>query len=283
MLVSFCYNKIMEELEKNNILREGQRSRKKMIIAGVPIGILALIIVLIVIFNMPSASCLDGRQNGNETGVDCGGSCVACGIKYAKDLEMIGAISVLEVTDDTIETVAKVRNPNTEYGLKFDYQIKLSDSLGQVIKIVNGQSFIYPSSAKYLVIPKIEIKKSEAAKAEIVFDKSSFEWFASNKTPKDLFGVYDLQTQFLEDAKNPGYLKTTGKINNKMSYNFPSVDLTILVFSKTGELLYAAQTKLDGLKSNATQQFEYIWMTYFPNIQQTNLSRVEVYPDALME
>lgn len=273
----------MDNLEQNNILRESQRSRKKLIIIGVPIGFLALLIILIVIFNMPSANCFDDRQNGNETGVDCGGSCVACGVKYAKDLEIIGGVSILEVTSDIIETVAKVRNPNTEFGLKFDYQIKLSDSFGQVKKIINGQSFIYPSSAKYLVIPKIEIKKSEIAKAEIIFDKNSFDWFASNKTSKDLFNVYDLQTQFLDDAKNPGYLKTTGKINNKMSYNFSSIDLTILVFSKTSELLNAAETKLDGLTSNATKQFEYIWMTYFPNIQQTNLSRVEVYPDALME
>ena len=273
----------MDNLEQNNILREGQRSRKKMFIAAIPVGIIILIIILIVIFNMPSASCFDDRQNGNEIGIDCGGSCVACGIKYAKDLETIGEISVLEVTSDTIEIVVKVRNPNAEFGLKFDYEIKLSDSLGQTKKVVNSQSFIYPSSAKYLVIPKVEIKKSEIAKAEIIFDKNNFEWFASNKTPKDLFNIYDLQTKFLEDAKNPGYLKTTGKINNKMSYNFPSVDLTILVFSKTGELLNAAQTKLDGLVNNATQQFEYIWMTYFPNIQQTNLSRVEVYPDALME
>lgn len=98
-----------------------------------------------------------------------------------------------------------------------------------------------------------------------------------------MFGVYDVQTQFLEDAKNPGYLKVVGKINNKMSYNFSSVNMTILVYSKIGELLNAVETQLDGLNSNTTEQFEYTWMTHFPNLQQTNLNRIEIYPDALME
>jgi len=273
----------MEELEQNNILREGQRSRKKMIIAGIPIGIVVLIIALIVIFNLPNANCFDERQNGNETGVDCGGSCIPCGVKYAKDLEIIGTPTILEVTNDISEIVAKVRNPNSEYGVMFDYQIKLSDSFGQVKNTINAQSFIYPSNTKYLIIPKVLVKKSEIAKVELVFNQNSFQWFATNKTPKDLFSIYDVQTQFLEDAKNPGYLKTTGKINNKMSFDFSSVNLTILVYSKIGELLNAVETNLDSLSSNSTQQFEYIWMTYFPNLQQANLNRVEVYADALMK
>jgi len=273
----------MEELEQNNILRENQRNRKKMTIIAIPIGIIVLMIALVVIFNLPNASCFDERQNGNETGIDCGGSCVACGIKYARNLEIIGEVSILEVTSDAIETIVRVRNPNTEYGVKFDYQVKFLDSFGQIKDTVNAQSFIYPSSAKYLVIPKIEGKKSEIVKAEVIFNEESFQWFASNKTSKDLFGVYDVQTQFLEDAKNPGYLKVVGKINNKMSYNFSSVNMTILVYSKIGELLNAVETQLDGLNSNTTEQFEYTWMTHFPNLQQTNLNRVEIYPDALME
>lgn len=273
----------MEDLEQNNILRENQRNRKKMTIIGIPIGILLLIIILIAILNMPSADCFDNKQNGDETGIDCGGSCVACGVKYARDLEVIGEVSVLEVASDIIETVVRVRNPNTEYGVKFKYQINFLDSFGQIKNTVNNQSFIYPSSAKYLVIPKIEMKKSEIAKAEIVFNKESFEWFASNKTSKDLFSIYDVQTQFLQDAKNPGYLKVVGKINNKMSYNFQSVDLTILVYSKIGALLNAVETKLDNLSNNSTQLFEYVWMTHFPDLQQTNLNKIEIYPDALME
>lgn len=121
----------MEGLEQNNILRENQRNRKKMIIIAIPIGIIVLMIALVVVFNLPNASCFDERQNGNETGIDCGGSCVACGIKYARDLEIIGEVSILEVTSDAIETIVRVRNPNVEYGVKFDYQVKFLDFLAK--------------------------------------------------------------------------------------------------------------------------------------------------------
>lgn len=270
-------------LEQNDILREGQRSRKKMIIVSMPIGIIILIILIFVIINRPKATCADGKQNGNEIGVDCGGSCIVCAVKNAKNLEIITQPVALDMGSDFIAVAAKIRNSNTGYGVKFDYQINFLDSFGQVKNTVKNKSFIYPSSAKFLVIPKIEMKKADFARMELIFDQNSFEWFISNKTSKDLFGVYDVQAQFLEDAKNPGYMKVIGKINNKMSNSFSSVDLTIMVYSKTGELLNAVETELNNLLGNSTQQLEYTWMTYFPNLQQVNLNRIEIYPDALME
>jgi len=270
-------------LEQNNILREGQRGRKKIMIAGIPIGIIVLIILIFLVINRPKANCFDGKQNGDETGIDCGGSCVVCAVKNAKNLEIITQPIALDVGSDFIAISAKVRNSNTGYGVKFNYQINFLDSFGQIKNTVKDKSFIYPSSTKFLVIPKLEMKKTDFFRMELIFDENSFEWFASSKTSKDLFSVYDIQAQFLEDAKNPGYMKVTGKINNKMSNNFPSIDLTILVYSKTGELLNAAETELNNLLGNSTQQFEYTWMTSFPNIQQVNLNKIEIYPDVLIE
>ncbi|HNW96270.1 MAG TPA: hypothetical protein PLQ44_00805 [Candidatus Paceibacterota bacterium] len=270
-------------LEQNNILREGQRSRKKIIIATVPIFGLILIIALVFIINLPNATCFDGKQNGNETGVDCGGSCVTCAIKNAKSLEIVSQPVALDVGSDFIAISAKIRNSNVGYGVKFTYQINFLDSFGQIKNTISDNSYIYPSSAKFLVIPKVEMKKTDFSRMEIVFDQNSFEWFASEKTSKDLFSIYDVQAQFLEDAKNPGYLKVTGKINNKMTNSFPLVDVVILVYSKTGELLNAVKTGINNLSGNTTQQFEYTWMAYFPNLQQSNLNKIEVYPDSLMQ
>lgn len=39
-------------------------------------------IFLIMISCSKEPSCLDGKQNGDETGIDCGGSCPACPIEY---------------------------------------------------------------------------------------------------------------------------------------------------------------------------------------------------------
>ncbi len=270
-------------LEQNNILREGQRGRKKMIIAAIPIGIIILIILIFVVINRPKATCFDGKQNGNETGVDCGGSCVVCAVKNAKNLEVITQPLALDVGINFIAVAAKIRNSNAGYGVKFNYQINFLDSFGQIKNTVKDKSFIYPSSTKFLVIPKLEMKKTDFSRMELIFDKDSFEWFASDKTSKDLFGIYDVRAQFLEDAKNPGYMKVTGKINNKMSNSFSLVDLTIFVYSKTGELLNAVETELNNLLGNSTQQLEYTWMTSFPNIRQSNLNKIEIYPDALIE
>ncbi len=283
MLIIVWYNKLMDNnLEQNNILREGQRSRKKIVIALVPISVLIVIIALFFIINLPKADCFDGKQNGKETGIDCGGSCVVCAIKNAKNLEVVSQPVALSVGNDFIAISTKIRNSNVGYGVKFAYQINFLDSFGQIKNTITDKSYIYPASAKFLVVPKVEMKATDFSRIEVVFDQSSFEWFASDKTSKDLFGVYDVQAQFLEDAKSPGYLKVTGKINNKMTNSFPLVDMVILVYSKTGELLNVVKTEINNLSGSATQQFEYTWMAHFPNLQQSNLNKIEIYPDSLM-
>ncbi|MFD2099824.1 hypothetical protein [Flagellimonas iocasae] len=76
----------------------------------------------------PVATCSDGIQNGDETGVDCGGSCSAC---VEDPIELSG-----EVTSDTELDASK------EYSLTGSYVVKAGASLtipaGTVIKASGG-------------------------------------------------------------------------------------------------------------------------------------------------
>lgn len=74
-----------------------------------------------------AASCSDGVQNGNETGIDCGGSCTPC----AAGAELIG-----EITEDVS------LDATLEYNLSGAYIVKSGASLtipaGTVIKATGG-------------------------------------------------------------------------------------------------------------------------------------------------
>ncbi|WP_421810215.1 beta strand repeat-containing protein [Flagellimonas sp.] len=76
----------------------------------------------------PVATCSDGVQNGDETGVDCGGSCTAC---VEPPVELSG-----EVTEDTELDASK------EYTLTGSYIVKAGASLtipaGTTIKASGG-------------------------------------------------------------------------------------------------------------------------------------------------
>lgn len=84
------------------------------------------------------ATCSDGIQNGNETGVDCGGSCTPCNSGESSNLQ--GA----QTEDRTLDA-------NTEYILTGSYSIESGATLtipaGTTIKAQSG-------SDKYIVVRK---------------------------------------------------------------------------------------------------------------------------------
>lgn len=269
-------NDLLQQFEK----LEAQRKRKKVTIALVPIGILILIILILVIVNQPAPTCFDGRKNGNEEGIDCGGNCVACGIKYAVPLEALSS-DVLGVSQSASEVAVKIQNNNSGYGAKFGYIFNLFDQLGDRIDQVQGQSFILPNSVKYLIEPKVDVKSTDVIRVEVLFVDTT--WFASDKSAGDLFDIFDKHLQLMS-ATETGYLQASGKLINKTSHYFSKVGVTILIKSKTGRLLHAAKTEISDVNANeSAKSLLYSGFPYFPGFQEIDLNSFEVYADALIE
>jgi len=265
-----------DELMKQFKIREAWRKRKRIVIASVPAAFVILLIILIVILAQPAPTCFDNKKNGGEEGVDCGGPCVPCGIKYAAPLGIVSS-EVLGASPNINEMVVKIRNSNADYGAKFSYQINFISRLGEKLGQINGQSFILPHSDKYLIEPKISFAVSELSRLEVAITKT--DWYPITKSGTDLFDIYDKSSRLLP-ATESGYLEVAGKIINKTSHDFPSVELTFIVYSKTGRLLYAAQSEISNLKANEIRNFLYNGFPYFSGFQELDLNRIEFLAEA---
>jgi len=266
----------MANLKENYLLRERERKRKKIIIASVPAAFVILLIILIVILSQPAPTCFDSKKNGGEEGVDCGGPCASCGIKYAAPLDVVLS-EVLGASQNINEMVVKIRNSNADYGAKFSYQINFISRLGEKLGQISGQSFILPHSDKYLIEPKISFLASELSRLEVVITKT--DWYPVTKSGADLFDIYDKSSRLLP-AIESGYLEVAGKITNKTSHDFPLVELTFIAYSKTGRLLYAAQSEISNLKANEIRNFLYNGFPYFSGFQELDLNRIEFLAEA---
>jgi hypothetical protein len=271
----------ISELKKEYILRERKRKRKKTIILFIPISFLIILFLIKISFSLfPSATCFDGRMNGEEQGIDCGGSCISCDIKYAKEIEILSS-DILSGEKGFSQGVFKIRNSNQNLGGEFKYKILVKGELGEELEEIFGESYIYPAVIKYLVEPKIDIDISLIKNLEIeVFE---IEWFESEFSPRDFFNVFEYQVKTIEEADRPGYLEVLGRIANRTARDFNSVDLIILLYSKTGQLLNSAKTRIFDLKSGEINNFQYVWLNYFPEITQIDLNRLDVYADALVK
>lgn len=98
-------------------------------------------------------SCFDGRQNGDETGIDCGGTCMPCAQKYAQAIEVGNVLRF--ASDGKTVIVAEINNPNDDYGFKdVTYVMQALDESGQTIASATGNAFLYDRRTKggrYLV------------------------------------------------------------------------------------------------------------------------------------
>jgi hypothetical protein len=269
----------MADFSEQILRLEKIRKRKKIAILMIPFLIIVLLVLIKIFFIKPAPSCFDGIQNGMEQGIDCGGPCLPCGIKYAKPIEVISS-KVIPETNNTSAVLIQIKNSNLEYGVKFKYTVNLYSAFGEKLKTYTDKDFILPFSTKYLLIQKIDLTKDKINRVEVSFDYTINDWFYSNFKTPDLFDVVDKKLRQTEPGE-VGFLELTAQLKNKTNKNFSEVEVVILLYSKTGEIINAAKTEAFNVEAYGTKTITYIWQYAFPDLNILDFYRVEVLTDAL--
>ncbi len=122
-----------------------------------------------IIFMAPT--CTDGKKNGDETGIDCGGSCMDLCTADTKNPTVLWERS-FDVTEDVYNAIAYIENSNDAGISALPYEFRLYDTKGTYITRVDGTAVI-PPSGKYAIV-ETGIKTGNA-----IVGSTTFEW----KTP----------------------------------------------------------------------------------------------------
>lgn len=198
----------------------------------------------------PVSSCFDNRQNGNETGVDCGGDCVSCEIKNLQPLFLSPAI--LFSADRNFSAAAEIRNLNTSHGTKFDYEVNFYDAAGKNLRNIKNISFIYGGESKSL-IEGARITTGIPARAEIKIDGQSISW----QKQQDFFNPpHNVEAV---DAKiENGQAVVSGRIINLNNHPLSRVIASSFLVDKLGVKIGASKTLLENLTPFGSQDFKII-------------------------
>ncbi len=148
------------------------RSRRQ----GTYFGIFAVLVFIVLtavfypVLNKP-ATCFDGKQNGKETGVDCGGSCAMYCPKTVV-LPRIEFSAIFPVSDGVYNAVALLTATDPNAGAKSaPYVFSLYDESGRIIDEIKGNTFI-PSASQFAVF------ESQIRTGERVPVRAQFRWGA---------------------------------------------------------------------------------------------------------
>lgn len=116
-------------------------------------------------------TCSDTRQNGNETGIDCGGGCVPCAQKYAQEIGTDSIVKFAAGGERTV-VVAYLKNPNDDVGFRdVVYTITATNGRGETVATASDRIFMYDRSSKIgrYVVATLDVALSDIADMKIAF------------------------------------------------------------------------------------------------------------------
>jgi hypothetical protein len=159
----------------------GRRKALYTSVAGV-IGFMVLIVVYQTLFSAPPL-CTDGKQNGTEHGVDCGGTCSLLCQGEARVPVVLWA-RAFEQAPQTYTAAAYIQNNNLGVGARrVSYTFQLFDQENKLVVDRAGITDLPPVSVVPIIEPGIDVGHRIVTRALFSFSSEPV-WVKAGALPK---------------------------------------------------------------------------------------------------
>lgn len=216
--------------------------------------IIGFLLLKPIVFKEPT--CFDGKKNGDETGIDCGGNCQLFCKEEAKPLSVKWA-KAFKVIDGRYNVAAYIVNQNTEASInKIPYVFKLYDSNNRFIVERFGETYI-PSGKSSVVFESGLMTGGNREPAFVFFEfLSQPVWYRVPSFTKDVSLVVFEDPVFMDQDSVP---KMTVNIVNKSFYTVKDVDVYAVLYDESGNVSAVSKTVLSELGRNSTVPASFSW------------------------
>lgn len=219
-------------------------------------------------FIRSAPSCFDHVQNQGEQGADCGGPCATACTASAQEISVLG-VNVFTSSPGHATFLAEVANTNAGFAAhSFGYTFNLYDVSGTLVGSHSGQSFLYASEIKYLLLPNILVSDPVDHATLTVESEQWVGGSALGAAPQ--FAFQNVSTNITSSS-----ISVNGRIQNLDNAPFMHVLIIAVVKDAKGNPAGASETELDNLSPNQAQNFSVI----YPRIENVNpaATQVEAY------
>lgn len=233
--------------------------RRKYTYSGVVIVIL-LVLAYAIYSSLFSAAptCFDNRQNGDEQGVDCGGSCSLLCQQQSKQPTVAWARSFLIGTTTTngaanvYTAAAYVQNPNVGSGAHgVAYSFQLFDADNHLIVERSGVADIPPVPTVPIIEPNINTGSRTVARTLFTFSGlPSWNLIVAGSIPR-----IELSNQQL--AADGSRLSLT--LNNNTNTDAKNVTVIGVLFDADGAALAASKSVVPVVARKSSQDVVLTW------------------------
>lgn len=234
------------------------------------LGTILLVILVIVaglyLYYKPLPTCFDGKQNQDELGVDCGGSCSKACSSQIVPLTTWWT-RVFPTTPGNYDVAALVENQNSHFGVeRIKYGIRLLDKNNVLLAERTGETFFNPQE-------KFVIYESNIVTGQQVPDKAFLYFYDSAPWQRVTF-IPPTLTIGTKDYINSPQPRLSAKVKNETLKLLRGTKFVAVLSDENGNAFAASQTVLDILAGNETGELNFTWPTPF----SSSVAVKDIYP-----
>jgi len=224
---------------------------------------ITVLILCIAIFGFliiyPSLSkaptCSDNKQNGNETGVDCGGSCARACLAQVDEISVLWARS-FRVIAGRYNAVAYFENHNKNIAIdKINYKFRFADKNNIYIGKREGSTFIPPSGRFAIFEPAIDVGNSIPVYTTFEFTQTP-SWIQIYPEKIKQLEVLVSRINLINEDTSPVLSAT---IKNNSLFIIPEVDIVVILYDANHNAVSTSRTYLDSLKAEEERDITFTW------------------------
>ena len=247
--------------------------RKRIIFLATLLCLVILIGVPLFFFLHKTPTCTDNLQNGDETGVDCGGSCKL--ICKAESLPLItkGDPRVLKIATSTYEAIVVVQNPNIKASVsRAIYTLTFYGATSSVpLRKIQAQTFIPVGATFGIFLGPYNFSDSVPTRATFEWKPESLVWVKDSSVTPEL----DISETILSNTDvSP---RIDAMIKNGTLEPVSNIELVALVSDPNGNIIASSKTFVDKLSGGESVPLVFTW----PNAFTASSSLVEILPRIL--
>lgn len=241
--------------------------RRNTIVFAVFLLIAIPTVLYFIIFKYEAPTCSDGKRNGSETGVDCGGGCALICAGQGID-PYVRWTRYFQVAPGMYNAVAYVENQNADAGSDmFVYRFTMYDIEGAIIAERTGTTRLRPKE----IVPIVQnaVSTGKAIPVRINFEIIEPIVWQREKTKESVIMVEDEKITETDVST-----KITARLSNVSLSSMRNVAAVVILYDKNGNAIGVSSTFVESIPANGSQDILFTWPRTFTG----QISRFEIAP-----
>lgn len=200
-------------------------------------------------------TCFDGKQNGVETGVDCGGLCARACVLQTDAVSVLWARSFM-VIPGRYNAVAYLENQNKNLAVnKINYSFRFADKDNVYLGKREGTITVPPGRAFAVFERGIELGNSAPVYTTFQFTQAP-DWLRVSETKLSQLKVLTSDINLQEPDSNP---HLTATLENNSLFQIPEVEVVAILYDEKGNAVNASSTYVELLGPQEKTTLNFTW------------------------